>query len=592
MRLIPRPQITSLRSQLVLSLAVPIIVLLLALAVVAFLGVSQLVRTLVERRDAEVTRLAARQAASYWADSLLLLTQVASSDAVRSGDNAQTRELLTNNTPLRQRFDELSVTDAAGVVMATQGGQLGEAFADGPLERARQMRRPVRSGVLTNSRGQSLVLVAIPYYGENRQFSGCVLGGWWLEGGHALGAALQNVQVGTDGHSYLVEGDGTVLYHPQESMVGADMSQHPAVAALLEGEAGARTVTERGERTVVGYAPVPFGELSNSLFADESWDGWGLLVAERWDDLTAPLKPSLYLITALLVATVALPLGVLAVGSRRVTAPLVSLVAEVERVAEGDFGTQVSMASAPSEIRNLEHAFNRMVAELQRYRGDIQRYVVSILSSQEEERKRIARDLHDETAQDLIILGRRIEDVQDAAQDVRIKVQLESVRNMVDNILRGVRRFTRDLRPPLLEELGLPRALEIMGSSLAREESFEIIVTVEGEPRPVLPELETGLYRLAQESLSNVRRHAQAQHVSVRLVYHQDSLELIVADDGVGFEVPDDPGKMLATGRLGLIGIHERARLFGGRATIHSSPNAGTTVHVVIPLTPILRQES
>lgn len=593
MHLFRRPQFSSLRAQLLLSMAVPIIVLLIALALVGFFGVTQLIQTLVEQRDAELTKLAARQAASYWSDSLLLLTQVASTDQVRAGEAEQMREMLAQNTPLQQRFDQISVTGADGVVVATFGGQVGESYGPyGFVDRARQVRRPVRSPVITNERGQSLVVAAIPYYGVNRQFAGCVLGVWQLKGGHALGTALENVRVGVAGYSYLVDDTGTVLFHPEADMVSANASRHPAVAALLAGEEGARTVSDQGQRTVVGYAAVPFDELSSSLFADETWSGWGMLIVELWDDIVAPLQVSIYLIAGLLVATVALPLTVLAIGSQRVAAPLQGLVAEVGRVAEGDFDTQVSLADAPAEIRNLELAFNKMVAELQRYRADIQRYVVSILTSQEEERKRVARELHDETAQDLIVLLRRIEDAQDTASDERLKAQLEGLRDMVDDTLRGVRRFTSDLRPPLLEELGLPRALEILGSRAAREEQFDVHVEVEGKPRPVLPELETGLYRLTQESLSNVRRHAEASHVSIRLIYADDHLELFVQDDGIGFHVPDDPGKMLATGRLGLIGIHERARLFGGRATIRSTPQQGTTVHVVIPLSAILSTET
>jgi len=575
-----------------LSLAVPIIALLIALGLVGFFGVTRLIETLVEQRDAELTRLAARQIASYWSDSLVLLTQVASTQEVRTADAAGTTVMLAQNTPLQRRFDQISVTDPDGMVTATFGGEVGESFgAIGLIDRTEQVRRPVRTPVITNVRGQAVVLVAIPYYGTDRRFGGCILGVWQLHGGRALRAALENVRVGETGYSYLVDSSGTVLYHPDAEMIGANASRHPAVAAFLAGEEGARSVTDSGRRTVAGFAAIPFHELSTSYFADETWAGWGMVITELWDDIMAPLESSVYLVVLLLVLTVVLPLGILALGSQSVAAPLQSLVAEVERVAEGDFGTQVSLATAPSEVRELEVAFNRMVAELQRYRQDIQRYVVSILTSQEEERKRIARELHDETAQDLVILGRRIEDAEAATDDAGLKEQLDALRDMVDDTLQGVRRFTSDLRPPLLEELGLPRALEILGNRASREEPFEVSVSIEGQRRQILPELETGLYRLAQESLSNVRRHAAASHVSLRLVYGVGQVELVVEDDGIGFDVPVDPGQMLATGRLGLIGIHERARLFGGRATIRSTPTQGTTVHVVIPLNPIVLPE-
>ncbi len=589
MRFPRRARASSLRTQLMLSTAAPIIALLLALTLVSFFGFTRLTQTLVEQRDAELVQLAAQQVASYWADSVLLLTQVASLEETRTGRIAELQPLLEGNAPLQERFDEISVTDASGQVMATVGGNLGEQFGRFDFfERTRQVRRPVRSPVLTNRQGQSVVVVAIPYYDPWRQFGGCVLGVWRLADGQALASTLEKVRVGDAGYSYIVDSTGTVLYHPEAEMIGADAQRHPAVAALLQGQRGAQTINDRGRRMVVGYAPIPLRQLASSLFADETWDGWGLLTSELWDDIIAPLRPYIYLMVLLLVGIVALPLGILAVGSQRVTAPLGSLVAQVERVADGDFDTQVSLNSGPSEVRNLEVAFNRMAAELQRYRLDIQRYVVSILNTQEEERKRIARELHDETAQALIVLGRRIEDAEERATDEALARELDNLRDMVDDTLQGVRRFTSDLRPPLLEELGLPRALEILGHRIEREEPFEVNVRIVGEPRPMLPELELGLYRLAQESLSNVRRHAQAQHVVVSMIYGEDRLILEVEDDGIGFEVPADPGAMLRTGRLGLIGIHERARLFGGRATILSAPRQGTTVRVVIPLTSIV----
>ena len=303
-----RRRITSLRWQLMLSLAVPIIALLIALGLVGFFGVTRLIETLVEQRDAELTRLAARQIASYWSDSLVLLTQVASTQEVRTADAAGTTVMLAQNTPLQRRFDQISVTDPDGMVTATFGGEVGESFgAIGLIDRTEQVRRPVRTPVITNVRGQAVVLVAIPYYGTDRRFGGCILGVWQLHGGRALRAALENVRVGETGYSYLVDSSGTVLYHPDAEMIGANASRHPAVAAFLAGEEGARSVTDSGRRTVAGFAAIPFHELSTSYFADETWAGWGMVITELWDDIMAPLESSVYLVVLLLVLTVVLP---------------------------------------------------------------------------------------------------------------------------------------------------------------------------------------------------------------------------------------------------------------------------------------------
>jgi two-component system sensor histidine kinase UhpB len=570
-----------------LTTVVPVAALLIALSVVSVFGFTRLTQTLVEQRDSELVQLAARQVANQWADSVRLLEQVASTEAVRSGDANGSKARLSE-VALYQRFDQVSVTDAQGVVAITEGGELGETVGQLPLfERARRLRRPVRSVVYEDARGRQVVAVAIPIYDLEGRFSGCALGVWELRGSY-LGLPVQNVRVGENGFAYLVDARGVVLYHPKRELVSADAHQHPAVAALIRGEIGAQTVTTDGRRTVVGYAPIRLRQITSSLFADETWDGWGLLTSELWDDIVAPLQPYVRLMIVLLLLVVTLPLTFLALNSRRIIAPLQSLVAQAERVASGEFDTQVSVAAGPSEVRELELAFNTMVDQLRKYRSDIQSYVVSILNSQEDERKRIARELHDETAQALIVLGRRIEMAEELSDKAELTAQLESLRDMVDDALQGVRLFTRDLRPPLLEELGLPRTLELLGDRTEQEESFTVSVTIAGKPRHLLPELELGLYRLAQEGLSNVRRHAHAAHVDISLAYEDDAVRLEIADNGVGFEAPLNPTDLMKTGRLGLMGVYERARLFGGKAIITSSPGQGTHVTVVVPLTSIM----
>ncbi|HHX42634.1 MAG TPA: HAMP domain-containing protein [Chloroflexi bacterium] len=568
---------------------VPVAALLIALAAVGFFSFTQLTRTLVEQRDSELVQLAAQQVAGYWADSVYFLSSTASSEPVRTGDLERSQLLLWGSTPLAERFDRVSITDALGTITVTRGGELGENLGDQPyFERARRLRTVVRSDVHNDSSGRSVIVVAVPIFDARRGgFAGCVLGTWDLEQG-SLGQALAQIRVGEHGFAYLVDSTGTILYHPSRDLIRADARQHPAVAALLNGETGAQTITFRDRTTVVGYAPIPLRERASSLVSDETWGGWGLLTSELWDDIIAPVRPKLIVMGLLLILVVALPLTIVAYNSRRIVAPLQSLVTQAERVASGEFDSQVSVNQGPQEVRELELAFNVMVDQLRKYRNDIQNYVVSILTSQEEERKRIARELHDETAQALVVLGRRIEMAEEIAHEPELAAELDSLRDMVDDTLHGVRRFTRDLRPPLLEELGLPRTLELLGYRTEREEAFRVNLSIVGQPQQLLPELELGLYRLAQEGLSNVRRHAQAEQVDVRLIYNRDAVILEIDDDGVGFDASASTSDLVRSGRLGLMGIHERARLFGGRATITSEPGKGTHIRVDIPITAIV----
>ncbi|MEN6478370.1 MAG: cache domain-containing protein [Anaerolineales bacterium] len=573
-----------LRTQLLLSTALPAALLMIAVATAGLRAFTRVTQQLVEDRDAELVALSASQVADHWAETLLLLSQVAATDEIRGGDPVSAKQILTANDALLRRFDALLLTDASGSVLASTLPTPLDSLGSQPVfQGARDNRRAVRSGLLSSDQGEQFILVAVPVYDQTRRFGGCLVGVWRL-GGEGIAAPLRLVRAGSGAFAYLVDGDGRVLWHPQASLVGADMSQHPAVIKALAGQSGAETVQERSDTVVVGYSPIPANALNSSLFSDPSWQNWTLLVSERWEDITSPFRPLFALVLVLIVGLGVLPLLVLAISSQRVIAPLQTLVAQVDRVASGEFSTQVSIDHGPSEVHNLEVKFNDMVEQLRRYQADIQNYVTSVINSQEEERKRIARELHDETAQTLIVLGRRIEDAQEHCTDPELAASLSELRDMVDDTLRGVRRFTSDLRPPLLEELGLSNTIEILGSRTAREDNLDVAVEIIGEPKPLPPEHELALYRLAQESLSNVRRHASASHVDLILRYEADQVTLSITDNGIGFDVPPDTSALVAGGRLGLMGIYERARLLGGTAKISSTLGQGTSVDVTLPI--------
>jgi signal transduction histidine kinase len=575
---------SNLRTQLLLTTLLPITGLLIALSILAIIGLIQLTRTLVQERDSQLVQLAARQVANYWADSVLLLTQVAANDTIRNGDPPAMLEVLNANLSLAQRFDQIALTDPAGMIVIATGDITESLLTNQPwIEQARRLRRPVLSSVFLDYKYRQTLCVAIPVFDNTGAFRGCAIGIWDLAS-ERFGRPIASVRVGEAGITYLVDNNGTILYHPESSLIGTNAAQDPAFAAFKQRQAGSQTININGVVRVIGYAPIPLQQLASSLFADESWGTWNLVTSESLGDIIAPLQPFLPYIILLLALVVLLPLTIITISSQRIAAPLQSLAAQAGHVSSGEFGSQVTLDNGPLEVRELEEAFNTMVEQLRSYRADIQNYVVSILNSQEQERKRIARELHDETAQALIVLGRRIEAAQEITDRSELAREIEALRDMVDDTLQGVRNFTSDLRPPLLGELGLPRTLQLLGDRTEREESFTVTVDIIGQPQPLAPELELGLYRLAQEGLSNVRRHAHAKHVHLSLAYEAHIVTLDVIDDGVGFEPPANLTELMKTGRLGLMGIYERARLFGGRAHLSSRPGAGTTLRVVIPI--------
>jgi len=224
---------------------------------------------------------------------------------------------------------------------------------------------------------------------------------------------------------------------------------------------------------------------------------------------------------------------------------------------------------------------NRDITERSYADEAVRSLLKEVLTAQEVERRRIARELHDETAQALtsLLVGlRAIEESQDLRQALR---GTSALRGLVSTALEGVKRISRGLRPSVLDDLGLQEALERLGLEVSRTHGFVVDVDATGPRLPRLPEsLETALYRVVQEALTNASRHASPKAVSVLIHRTPSEVRLVIEDDGKGF----DASGTLSDGQFGLVGMRERAHLVGGSVTIESSPGHGTTICVSIPL--------
>jgi signal transduction histidine kinase len=155
---------------------------------------------------------------------------------------------------------------------------------------------------------------------------------------------------------------------------------------------------------------------------------------------------------------------------------------------------------------------------------------------------------------------------------------------MVTETIQSIRHFSRELRPLALEDLGLVPALQLLVNDLARADSLEADLEIEGQPQGLAPDLEVAIYRIVQEALQNVRKHADASKVSVLAEFTDKGVALAVRDDGIGFIAPSSPTDLASQGSFGLMGIEERAQLFGGELEIHSQPGHGTEIKVTLPL--------
>lgn len=208
-----------------------------------------------------------------------------------------------------------------------------------------------------------------------------------------------------------------------------------------------------------------------------------------------------------------------------------------------------------------------------------------VITVQEEERKRIARELHDETGQSLtsLLLGLKlIEKSKDMEQVIKRTVDL---RKLVVNTLSDINKLALELRPTILDDLGLVAALDRYISNIMEKADIEIDMQVVGmENIHLTPEAEITIYRITQEALTNTLKYSMAKNVSVVLERHKESLSLVIEDDGIGFD--QEAVKMNSTSyqSLGLYGMEERATIIGGSLSVESFPGKGTTIYFKVPL--------
>jgi signal transduction histidine kinase len=245
-------------------------------------------------------------------------------------------------------------------------------------------------------------------------------------------------------------------------------------------------------------------------------------------------------------------------------------------------------------LRAFQYETNRRLSALQEekleearqreaLRGELYGRVVS---AQESERQRIARDLHDETGQSLTAIGMGLRGLSTAVQKVdqtRATSTLKHLEGLTAGALTELQRLIGDLRPSHLDDLGIAAALRWHASQVEERSGLRIGVEVVGEEGTVSPVVKTTIFRVVQEALNNVVKHAKAGHVSISLNFQPDIIRVRIRDDGCGFDVTT--GKASHNGRpsLGLVGIHERAALLGGTSIISSQPGQGTLVEVDIP---------
>ncbi len=245
----------------------------------------------------------------------------------------------------------------------------------------------------------------------------------------------------------------------------------------------------------------------------------------------------------------------------------------------------VTKVGRTEDDRRMQVVFEDVTTETHRH-DRMEAYAARVVLGQEEERRHIAQELHDGPVQSLIHLCRQIDAISGKSVDDVAARSLSELRQLVEQTVGELRAIARGLRPSILDDLGLEASIQQMLVEAGARQGFETSFGITGAERRLPPTTELALFRITQEALSNIERHAAPNRVAVGMDFESGALRLLVKDDGVGFDATDGPSKA-GSQSLGLPGMVERAHLIGARLTIHSSVGGGTTVDVWVPATSI-----
>jgi signal transduction histidine kinase len=311
--------------------------------------------------------------------------------------------------------------------------------------------------------------------------------------------------------------------------------------------------------------------------------GWVLVIEEPWQALLGPLLTYTELGPLLLVPLVVLATGIAWFAIRQLVTPLRELEARSAAMTRGDFEAVKTDVGGIAEISRLQQSLIFLAEKVESAQQSLRSYVGAITKGQEEERMRLAHELHDDTIQSLIALNQKVQMAQMSSEKDSSQEALSEINQMVEQSIEGVRRLTRDLRPLYLEDLGLAAALEMLAQETNKAGKLKVEYGQSGRAQRLDPEIELALYRITQEALNNSIQHAGASQVQVQLAFTPGDVNLVVSDDGSGFDVPESLAEFAHQGHFGLLGMYERAELIGARCDVRSDAGAGTRVELRVP---------
>ena len=561
----------SLGWQLVLLTILPLTVLVLAVAFGSLAVHQRAMRSLVGERDERAVRTAAAALDEQINHRALAIRSLA-----LLGDQASSADLtslLASSSYLTPEFD-------GGLAFFTPKGELA---AGTPNKALWESLTPKIASLIQNQLPQDGSPLVVNLFTAPDSTDSTVLilaaspNGDYVAAGafsasdmvrHTLTDAFTS---GPGASAMVLDGQKQILYEGGSIFDNGDIRSHPGVNEALSGQSGTQYVMVGNQEHVVAYSPI-------------SQMGWALVYEEPWETVESPILRTSQLAPLVLAPVLILAIVALWFGARQIVKPLQTLESRAAMLAWGDFKAIEEPVGGIEEIRQLQKELINMAQKVQSAQESLHGYIGAITAAQEDERRRLARELHDDTIQALIALKQRLQLSQlSAPRSGPEAAGYQEIAALTEQTIENLRRLTRALRPIYLEDLGLVPALEMLARETGQAANISVDFEKQGTEKRLDPAAELTLFRIAQEALSNVTRHSQASRATLSITFTPQAVAMQIDDDGKGFEVPKSPAEFAPSGHYGLLGLHERAELIGATLEINSAPGGGTRVNINLP---------
>jgi signal transduction histidine kinase len=547
--------------------AVTVLPLTLLLLVIAFGGVNmhqQDMRALVGERDERAVQSSAAALQSELHHRVATITSM----AVLFSGNLTIEEVFATTSDLARDFNGgIAVLNSDGHLVAYTDnekfwGRVSSISQSIPLASASNPGPVFFNLILDPASNGSFVIISV--YSPTRDV--IVAGAFSPE---VLAAETLSPTYPTGSHVtiFLLDSSRQILYVSGALAQDGLEENHPGVAEALNGKSGVLYVKKDNAEHVIAYSPIePVG--------------WALITEEEWQMVISPSLQLTQMAPLVIVPAFILALIAIWFGAKQIVQPLQKLEEKSAALAWGDFEAIKESVGGISEVQHLQMELTEMSRKVQAAQEGLHDYIGAITSAQEEERARLARELHDDTIQAVIALKQRVQLAQKSTKDQNGRKALKELETLAEQTIENLRRLTRALRPIYLEDLGLVTALEMLSREMSQNNRLAVDFQKSGRERRLAREAELSLYRIAQEALNNVVKHAKATRADLQIIFDDPEIQMEITDNGIGFKVPNSPTEFAPNGHFGLMGIHERADLIGAKLEIESALGGGTRLKV------------